>query len=31
MPTVLETYIENRWMVQPNHSNHLARPTVETY
>jgi acyl-CoA hydrolase len=24
MPTVLETYIENRWMVQPNHSNHLG-------
>ena len=24
MPTVLETHIENRWMVQPNHSNHLG-------
>ncbi|WP_424004004.1 acyl-CoA thioesterase [Haloarcula salina] len=24
MPTVLETYLENRWMVQPNHSNHLG-------
>jgi len=24
VPTVLETYIENRWMVQPNHSNHLG-------
>ncbi|KZX48302.1 acyl-CoA thioesterase [Haloarcula sp. K1] len=24
MPTVLDTYIENRWMVQPNHSNHLG-------
>ncbi|MGB9953782.1 acyl-CoA thioesterase [Haloarcula marismortui] len=24
MPTVLKTYIENRWMVQPNHSNHLG-------
>lgn len=24
MPTVVETYIENRWLVQPNHANTLG-------
>ncbi|WP_254274255.1 acyl-CoA thioesterase [Haloarcula marina] len=24
MPDLLETYLENRWMVQPNHANHLG-------
>ncbi|MBX0294006.1 acyl-CoA thioesterase [Haloarcula nitratireducens] len=24
MPELLETYLENRWMVQPNHANHLG-------
>lgn len=24
MPTLLDSYLENRWMVQPNHSNHLG-------
>jgi uncharacterized protein (TIGR00369 family) len=24
MPTVTDTYIENRWMVQPNHANSLG-------
>ncbi|WP_226012959.1 acyl-CoA thioesterase [Halomicrobium salinisoli] len=24
MPTVLDTRLENRWMVEPNHANHLG-------
>jgi len=24
MPTVTDTFLENRWMVQPNHANHLG-------